>query len=71
MLIDFIINVMDTFIIMYLWISLTKKNNNIFKLLSSVIILSILVTFIEKLGLNFIITYIVDIIVIKIIYKKF
>ncbi len=70
MLIDFIINVIDTFIIMYLWAILTKKNNNIFKFLSSVIILSILVTFTEKLGLNFIITYTVDIIVIKVIYKS-
>ncbi|WP_297420307.1 GHKL domain-containing protein [Clostridium sp.] len=70
MLIDFIIDSIDAFIIMYLWIILTKKNNNIFKLLLSVIILSILVNFIEKLGLNFIITYALDIIVIKIIYKS-
>ena len=70
MISDFIINVIDTFIIMYLWVILTRKNNNIFKMLSSVIILSILVTFTEKLGLNFIITYTIDIIVIKIIYKS-
>lgn len=70
MLINFIINSIDTLIIMYLWVILTKKNNNIFKFLSSVILLSILVTFIEKLGFNFIITYIVDIIAIKIIYKS-
>jgi two-component system sensor histidine kinase AgrC len=70
MLIDFIIDSIDTFIIMYLWVILTKRNNNILKLLSSIIILSVSVTVIEKLELNFIITYIVDIMVIKIIYKS-
>ena len=60
MLNDFIINSMDIFNIIYLWTILTKKNNNIFKLLSSVFITSILITFIEQLGLNFIVIYIIN-----------
>ncbi|MDU1005634.1 GHKL domain-containing protein [Clostridium butyricum] len=71
MLSDFIINSIDSFNIIYLWVILTKKNNNIFKLLSSVLIFSVLVTAIEQLGLNFIITYIAGIMTIKIIYKGY
>lgn len=70
MLSNFTLNVMDTFNILYLWIILTKRENNIFKLISSVVIISILITVTDHLGLNFIITYIMDIIIIKIIYKK-
>lgn len=70
MLSNFTLNVMDTFNILYLWIILTKGDNNIFKLISSVVIISILITVTDHLGLNFIITYIMDVIIIKIIYKK-
>jgi len=69
MLNSFIINSLDMVNIIYLWTVLTKKDNNIFKLLSSVLITSVLTTGIEQLGLNFIVTYIMIIIVIKIIYK--
>ncbi|WP_017208954.1 GHKL domain-containing protein [Clostridium beijerinckii] len=69
MLSSAIINGMNTFSIIYLWTTLTKKNNNMFKLISSVLIASILVTVIEVLQLNFIIEYIVIILSIKIIYK--
>lgn len=70
MLSDFTLNIMDTFNIVYLWIILTKRENNIFKLISSVVIISILITVTDQLGLNFIATYIMDIIIIKIIYKR-
>ena len=70
MLNRFIINSLDTVNIIYLWVVLTKKNNNIFKLFSSILITSILITIIEQLGLNFIVAYIIDIIIIKIVYKK-
>ena len=69
MLNSFIINSLDMVNIIYLWTVLTKKNNNIFKLLSSVLITSALTTGIEQLGVNFVVTYIMIIIVIKIIYK--
>ncbi len=70
MLNDFMLSIMDTFSVIYLWIILTKKEKHIFSLLASVIIISILVTVTDHLGLNFIFTYIIDIIVIKVIYKK-
>lgn len=70
MLSDFILSIMDTFNIIYLSTFLSRKDNSIFKLLSSVIIISILITITDYLGLNFIFTYIIDIIVIKIIYKR-
>jgi len=70
MLSDFTLNIMDTFNIVYLWILLTKRDNNIFKLISSIFIISILVTVNDQLGLNYIATYIMDIVVIKSIYKR-
>jgi two-component system sensor histidine kinase AgrC len=70
MLNSFIINSLDTFNIIYLWAALNKKNNNIFKLMSSILIISTLITITDQLGLNFIFVYIIDIIIIKIIYKK-
>lgn len=65
----FIINSLDTFNIIYLWTILNKKNNNIFKLLSSMIIISILGTVIHQMQSSFIIGYIIFITVLKIIYK--
>ena len=70
MLIQFMINTIDTFNIMYLWIMLSKKDNNIIKMLFSVFILSVFCTASEQFGLNFIFIYIVDIIVIMILYKS-
>ncbi|NOW82137.1 two-component system sensor histidine kinase AgrC [Clostridium beijerinckii] len=69
MLSSAIINGMNTFNIIYLWATLTKKNNDILKLALSVLIASILVTGIEVLQLNFMLEYIAVIISIKIIYK--
>ncbi|NRT73322.1 GHKL domain-containing protein [Clostridium beijerinckii] len=69
MLSSAIINGMNTFSIIYLWATLTKKNNNMLKLVSSVLVASILVTVIEVLQLNFIIEYIAVIFSIKIIYR--
>ncbi|NMF07262.1 GHKL domain-containing protein [Clostridium beijerinckii] len=69
MLSSAIINGMNTFSIIYLWATLTKKNNNMLKLVSSVLVASILVTVIEVLQLNFIIEYIAVILSIKIIYR--
>lgn len=71
MLNSLIINSLDTFNIVYLWTIITKNNNNIFKLVPSVFILSILTTTIEHMELHFLIIYIIDIIVIKIIYKSY
>ena len=65
-----IIDSIDMFKIIFLWTVLTNEDNNIFKLLSSVVITSILIIAIEQLGLNFIATYIMIIMTIKIIYKK-
>ncbi|MBE6090844.1 MAG: GHKL domain-containing protein [Clostridium beijerinckii] len=69
MLSSAIINGMNTFNIIYLWATLTKKNNDILKLSLSVLIASSLVTGIEILQLNFIISYITIILIIKMIYK--
>lgn len=69
MLSSFIINSLNTCNIMYLWTILTKKNNNIFKLVLSILIASISTTVIDRLELNFIIMHIMIILVIKIIYK--
>ena len=71
MLINFALNLMDTFNIVYLWISLTRReSNNFLKLISSVIIISSLIAITNELGAQFFIVYIIDIVVIKIIYKK-
>ena len=69
MLSSAIINGMNTFSIIYLWATLTKKNCDILKLALSVLIASSLVTGIEMLQLNFIISYITIILIIKMIYK--
>lgn len=69
MLSRFIIDSLDMINIISLWAILTQKNNNIFKLLSSICIASISTIVIEKLNLNFIVIHIMIILVIKIIYK--
>lgn len=70
MLSSFIINTMNSFNIIYLWILLTKKSKNIFKLLSSFLIFAISVTAIEQVGMNFIASYIIGIVIIKIMYNS-
>ncbi len=70
MLINFMLNVMDTFNIVYLWMNLAKRERNFLKLISSVIIISSLITATQQLELHFISVYIVDIIAIMIIYKS-
>lgn len=70
MLVQFALNTIDAFNIMYLWAMLSKKDNNIIKLLFSVVILSISCTVIEQLNLDFIFIYIVTIIELKLIYKN-
>ena len=70
MLIQFILNAMETFSITYLWIILSKKEDSIIKILLSVFILSVFCTIIELLDLSFISIYIEYIIGIKIIYKN-
>ncbi len=70
MLIEFIINTIDTFNIIYLWEVLNNKNRSILKLLIAVFMLSIAITIVEYTKVNFIFVYIIDIIVIKIVYKK-
>lgn len=69
MLNTFIINSIDTFNIIYLWTILMKKSNGVFKLLFSVFTISILITLAELLGLNFMFIYLIDVIIIKSIYK--
>lgn len=70
MLNDFFINILDIMNIIYLWTILKKQNNSLYRLLFSVIISSSFVTFSDYFQLNFIISYIVLIMVIKIVYKK-
>lgn len=69
MLERFITNSLDMINIIYLWTVLMKKDHEISKFLSSVVITSILITIIERLDLNAAITYAMIIIVIRIIYK--
>jgi two-component system sensor histidine kinase AgrC len=64
------INSIETFNTVYLWTVLNKKDNNIYKLFSIVFILSIMNTIMQQLGLSFIFMYIIEISVIKIIYRK-
>ncbi|CUU49880.1 sensor histidine kinase [Clostridium beijerinckii] len=71
MLERFITNSLDMINIIYLWTVLMKKNHEISKFLSSVVITSTLITIIERLDLNAAITYAMIIIVIKIIYKVY
>lgn len=71
MLNSFIMNAVDTFNITYLWVILSRKDNNIIKLLLNVCLIAGICTIIEKLGLNFIIiTYGLSIIIIKMIYRS-
>ncbi|GAA0076950.1 GHKL domain-containing protein [Clostridium sp. CTA-5] len=70
MLSSFLINGLDTINILYLYTSLIKKNNNIFKLLLSVLLISPMITITEQLGINFVVIYIINITIIKLIYRE-
>lgn len=70
MLTDLFINILDTINIIYLLVILIKKNNGLHRSLFSIIICSALVTAVEYFKLNFIVSYILVIMVIKNIYKR-
>lgn len=70
MLSNFIINSLDATNIIYLLGILNKKNNSWYRFLFTIIICSSLVTILEYFKLNFIVSYILVIITIKIMYKK-
>lgn len=69
MLESLILNSLDVINLMYLWTILMKKKDDKLKLVSIVIVVSILTMFIQSLDVNFICEYVVSIIIIKIIYK--
>ena len=68
MLNDLLINSLDIFNIIYLWAVVSKRNNEIYRLLVSTTISTILITIINYFELNFIFLYIAVIIIIKTIY---
>ncbi|OOM74020.1 GHKL domain-containing protein [Clostridium sp. BL-8] len=70
MLIHFIINFLDTFNIIYLWAIFAKKNNIILKLIGSTLTASVLMTITERLGIHFIVTYIIIILALKIFFER-
>lgn len=70
MLADMTLNVIDTFNILYLWVVLTNRDKNKFKFILSVVMISTLITAADQLNQNFIITYIIDIFIIMIVYRK-
>jgi two-component system sensor histidine kinase AgrC len=69
MLAQIILNIMDTFNIMYVWTILSNKDDKIIKMLLSVLVSSSICTIMEQLSVNFIFIYIAGIIIIKIFYK--
>ena len=69
MLNSFILNGFDVINIIYLWDVLNKKNRSILKLLSSIVVATILITMVQQLDLGFIVEDLVTIMVIKLIYK--
>lgn len=70
MLNDIFINGLDIINIIYLWTILNKKNNSFYRFLFSIIICSSFVTICDHFELNFTVSYIVVIMVIKIAYEK-
>jgi hypothetical protein len=69
MLNSFILNGFDVINIIYLWDVLNKKNRSILKLLSSIVVATILITMVQQLELGFIVEDLMIILVIKLIYK--
>ena len=70
MLTNFFMNSLDVINIIYLWIILNKKNNSLQRVLFCIIICSSFVNIADYFELNFIVSYITVIMIIKIIYKK-
>ncbi|GAA0076948.1 hypothetical protein UT300005_13260 [Clostridium sp. CTA-5] len=70
MLENFVINSIDSISVIYLWTCLTKNNNNLYKLFFCIISSSIILTGNQHFKLNFIISYIAIITVLKVIYKE-
>ena len=68
MLSQLIINSIDVINIVLLFNYFTKKDREIIKLTSSIFIISILITLSDYMNLNFIIQYIITILVIKVIF---
>ena len=70
MLNNLVINSLDTINIIYLWVTLNKKNNSLYRALFCIIICSSLITITEYFRVNFITSYVILIIGITIAYKK-
>lgn len=70
MLNNMLINSLDTLNIIYLWVILNKKNDSIYKLLFSTVICSVLSNVADYFQLNFLLLYIMIIVIIKTTYKK-
>lgn len=66
----FLIDSIDVLNVIFLWLCLTKKKSSLIKIIASIITISIFTAFSDYLGLNFIISYIITILVIKIIYNE-
>lgn len=65
----FIINGIDVFNVIFLWLCLNKKKSDLIKIIISIVTIIILTTFSDYIGLNFIVSYIITVTVIKIIYN--
>jgi len=70
MLNNLIINSLDAINIIYLWVVLNKKDYSVYRLFLCMIICSIFANIADYFNLNFILSYIIVIAIIKIIYKK-
>lgn len=70
MLVQFGINIIDTFNIVYLWTIFTRKNDQILKIFMCTLFASILMTITEELGIHFVVTYIVIILALKIFFER-
>lgn len=68
MIVNFLINILDTMNFLYIWLILIRKEKNLHKYSISLFICSILVLTFDYLGVNFIFSYIFVIIIIAIIY---
>jgi signal transduction histidine kinase len=69
MLSSIILNGLDMVNIIYLWDVLNKKNRNISKLVSSIMLATILTTIVQQLNLNFVFEYLMIVMSIKIMYR--
>lgn len=70
MLFNFVINSLDAINIIFLWVILNKKNYSLYEVLISIIICSSFANIADYFDLNFIVSYITVILIIKLIYKK-